>query len=116
MRSVLLGATLLLLASGCGWVLVNANAIQGEYVLAASSGEPGPAVEASKIVLRDGTGTLTTPVGTHELTYTLSDQSSPWITLILDDGRVMHLQYRRPGQLTFYDPLSGALDYRRVGR
>jgi hypothetical protein len=116
----LLGAALLVaalvLVSSCSWVTSSSGAVQGAYVaVGAPSLADGKWVSAT-IVLRDGAGTLVTPAETHELTFTLSSQSSPWITVVLDDGTAMQLQYRRPGQLTLYDAVSGPVDFRRIGR
>jgi hypothetical protein len=107
---------LTLLSASCTWVAVNADAIQGDYICQISGSGTDSAWEGARIVLRDGVGTLVTSARVQELTYTISDQSSPWIAVLLDDGTSMHLQYRRPGQLSYYDPFGGRADFVRVGK
>lgn len=105
---------LALLAAGCTWVAVDPDSIQGEYV--AQAGASDTTWREARIILRDGSGALTTSTRARELSYALSDQSSPWIAVLLDDGTSMQLQYRRPGQLTYYDPFGNRVDFVRVGR
>jgi len=93
-----------------------ADAVQGEYVCRQTEGEIDSAWAQSAIVLRDGTGSITSASGTLELAYTLPERPSPWITLRLEDGSSLQLQYRRPGELAYYDWAGGAAYYSRVGR
>jgi len=102
--------------TGCGWLPVSSEAIQSEYVAWDTEGDFDPSWRESAIVLRDGSGSLSSAASTQELSYSLSDQPSPWITLTLADGSSLQLQYRRPGAITYYDRTGGVVHFRRVGR